>query len=139
MKALRITAVILAAGLAFSACGKEEKSSKAEKATPTVTVDNNGYIESVLKKYCDEYQTTLFWQDCFVSQKYVFVNNEYVISVLAIENAEQITKIKLSSIERITQSNIADYTQIKVFDKTNTSIDIYLNGEASDALIKCLE
>lgn len=121
--------------LAFSGCGGNTGSETGATFFPAVSHGNEAATAAPadngerLQKVMETYGATVYFEDAFLSNRYLIMSDSCVVSVLFLTGTEIVTAVPFDSVARTENQLIGTFGMIKIYDKSGNSIEFQAKSD----------
>jgi hypothetical protein len=109
-------------------------SENTTKATENIDDKKDAWLT-----YAEKYETEHLFEDLYIPEKCWLIGNENIVEIISLGDIDNVTAINQSSVERVEHSNVMNFSNITVFDKTGKSISIMVSPEEFEMLMKLVD
>lgn len=96
-------------------------------------------VSEVVSQYSDLYHEKHIYQDQYIKQKYLFIGDKNVVELFVVEGVNQTKVIEKDNIERVEHNSLPEFDEIKIYDKTNQYISVFVNSKEADKILKMID
>lgn len=115
------------------------KESLVNSTESTPESNNPHSVSEVVSQYSDLYHAKHIYQDQYIKQKYLFIGDKNVVELFVVEGVNQTKVIEKDNIERVEHNSLPEFDEIKIYDKTNQYISVFVNSKEADKILKMID